>query len=77
MFMHFLVTTQFDGNNNSPLVVVLILCGLAVLSQVVLILISKGLQGDYSAQTFLMAQSVGQILQQLSVMRLAFCGLLG
>ena len=67
-----------DGDSDkAPLFILLTLCGLAVLSQAVLVLISKGLQGNYSAPTFLMAQSTSQIFQQLSVMRLALCGIFG
>ncbi|XP_063711362.1 uncharacterized protein LOC134839670 [Symsagittifera roscoffensis] len=47
---------------------------LGCLSQVVMILIARGLRGDYSAKTFLWFLSVAQILQQLSLIYLAICG---
>ncbi|XP_063728716.1 uncharacterized protein LOC134856294 [Symsagittifera roscoffensis] len=54
-----------------------VLCTMGCLSQVVMILIAKGLQGDFSAKTFLQVLSVAQVAQQLYIMYLSICGTLG
>ena len=66
--------TVFERN---PLILVAVLGGLGCASQLIAILISRGLVGDFSARTFLWVQAVGQMLQQLVVIQFSLCGAFG
>ncbi|XP_063717714.1 uncharacterized protein LOC134844830 [Symsagittifera roscoffensis] len=68
------VLSEEPKRNPGLLQIVSLLCACAVISQISVILIAKGLPGNYSGKTFLWVQSIGQILQQLAVMKLAVCG---
>ncbi|XP_075247730.1 uncharacterized protein LOC142340865 isoform X2 [Convolutriloba macropyga] len=63
--------------DTTPLVMVTGLNIVAVLSLLLIIIIARGLQGDFAAGTFLWVQAVGQILQQLSIMQLCLCATVG
>ena len=43
----------------------------AVLSQFVIILIARGLEGDFSARTFMWVYALAQICQQLAILYMA------
>ena len=67
----------FETVDNPYLLAPGMLCVVACASQAMLIVIARGLQGDYSARTFLWVQSLAQITQQLGILQLALCGALG
>ena len=67
----------FETVDNPYLLAPGMLCVVACTSQAMLIVIARGLQGDYSARTFLWVQSLAQITQQLGILQLALCGALG
>ena len=54
-----------------------ILCSMTALSQLILIAISRGLQGDFSARTFMMTQAVAEIFKRLFIISYGCCNLFG
>ena len=76
-----LSTTEAAGvkfrDENPIFILPITLSVLACLSQVVMILIARGLKGNFSAKTFLWTQAIGQILQQLVIFNFASCRAIG
>ena len=54
-----------------------ILCSMTALSQLILIAISRGLQGDFSARTFMMTQAVAEIFKRLFIISYGGCRIFG
>ena len=73
-----------NNNNNSssssdlPLKEVAILVSsMAIASQVVVLLMAKGLPGNFSAQTMMAVQAVGEIANQVFILQMMSCHLWG
>ncbi len=56
---------------NPVLVLVVLVCLSAALSQIVIMLIARGLEGDFSARTFMWVHALAQTCQQLAVLYMA------
>ena len=54
-----------------------ILCSMTAISQLILIAISRGLQGDFSARTFMMTQAVAETFKRLFIVSFLGCPLFG
>ena len=75
---------EINNNNNSssssvlPLKEVAILVSsMAIASQVVVLLMAKGLPGNFSAQTMMAVQAVGEIANQVFILQMMSCHLWG
>ncbi|XP_063727407.1 uncharacterized protein LOC134854956 [Symsagittifera roscoffensis] len=78
-------STSFDLSEREPLilppleVMLATIVGnfLSIFSQIIVIMISLGLDGDNSAQTIMIVQSVAEIIKRVSTFPLVLCGLTG
>ena len=56
---------------NPILVFAALMCLTAALSQTVVILIARGLEGDFSARTFMWVHALARVCQQLAILYMA------
>ncbi len=66
-----------SGEVDPILAFVALVCLTAALSQIVVVLIARGLEGDYSARTFMWVHALAQACQQLAVIYLALSNATG